>query len=127
MGGRPALQVSHSGIFTWLVNVISGYKIKYYNGLAIYLRYDVMRWHPSSYVFGFQADMVTRILDEGTRYIQIPSTSIDRKGKNSSALSIKNFLSVTHTLIEIAIRRLRKFLYPNDFLKPNEIKVKERN
>ena len=42
--------------FTFLVNLISGYHLKYYNGMAIHLRYNVMRWHPSSYGFGFQAD-----------------------------------------------------------------------
>lgn len=110
-----------SNTFTLLVNVISGYKIKYYNGLAIHLRYNVMRWHPSSYGFGFQADMITRLLDEGASYTQIPSSSIDRKGGGSSALTLRNFLSVAHTLLELAIRRVRRALYGRTMPKPREI------
>ena len=35
-----------SGTFTFLVNTISGFRLHYYNGLAVHLRYNVMRWHP---------------------------------------------------------------------------------
>ena len=63
--GKSRLRKALSVTFTSLVNLIGGYKIKYYNGSAIHLRYNVMRWHPSSYGFGFQADMISRLLDEG--------------------------------------------------------------
>ena len=103
------------------MNLISGYNLKYYNGLAIHLRYNVMRWHPSSYGFGFQADILTRLLDEGASYIQIASAGIDRKGSGSTALTMRNFLSVTHTLLELAIRRLRRALYGRMMPRPREI------
>jgi len=110
--------------FTGLVNLISGYRIKYYNGHPVHLRYNVMRWHPSSYGFGFQADIITRLLDEGASYLQIPSTSVDRKGGASSALTLRNFLSVCHTLLELAVRRVRKIMYEHH-TKPVEIKLGE--
>jgi len=113
-----------SKTFTCLVNLISGYNLRYYNGLAIHLRYNVMRWHPSSYGFGFQADMITRLLDEGASYVQIPSTSVDRKQSASSALATRNILSVGHTLLELAIRRFRRFLYGRTMPKPIEIAPK---
>ena len=114
-----------SKTFTFLVNFMSGYRLKYYNGLAIHLRYNVMRWHPSSYGFGFQADMLTRLLDEGASYIQIASSSVDRKGKTSSALSTRNILSVTHTLLEILFRRVRRILYGRTMPKPVEVFPKD--
>jgi glycosyltransferase involved in cell wall biosynthesis len=110
-----------SNSFTFLVNIMSGYNIKYYNGLAIHLRYNVMRWHPGSYGFGFQADMITRLLDQGASYLQIPSSSIDRKGGSSSAMTLRNFLSVGHTFLELAIRRFRRLLYDRTLPKPREI------
>src|SRR6202030_736729 len=109
--GKSFFRKVLSKTFTFLVNLISGYKIKYYNGLAIHLRYNVMRWHPSSYGFGFQADMITRLLDQGASYVQIPSSSVDHKAGGSSALTLRNLLSVTHTLLELAARRLRRALY----------------
>ena len=120
VGKTPARKLV-SKLFTLLVNLISGYRLKYYNGLAIHLRYNVMRWHPSSYGFGFQADIVTRLLDEGASYMQIPSSGIDRKGGASTALNMRNFLSVTHTLLEIAFRRVRRALYGRTMPKPREI------
>ncbi len=119
--GKTPLRKNLSKTFTYLVNLLSGYKIGYYNGCAVHLRYNVLRWHPSSYGFGFQADIITRLLDEGASYKQIPSCSTDRKGSASSALTVRNTLSVCHTLLEIGIRRLRRFLYGGEMRKPVEI------
>jgi len=121
VAGKSSFRKLLSRTFTHLVNLISGYKIEYYNGLAIHLRYNVMRYHPSSYGFGFQADMITRLLDEGVTYMQIPSTSIDRKGEASTALNTRNILSVGHTLLELAIRRIRRAMYGKNMTKPREV------
>jgi hypothetical protein len=69
----------------------------------------VMRWGPYSFGFGFQAELITRLLDEGATYIEIPvmATHQQKSGRNS-ALNLKNFLSVGHTLLEVLIRRVRK-------------------
>ncbi len=118
--GKSPTRKFASVVFTHLVNLLSGYPIKYYNGLAVHLRYNVMRWHPTSYGFGFQADIITRLLDEGASYLQIPSSSVDRKGNASTALMLRNLLSVGHTLLELAIRRVRRTLYGRH-VKPVEI------
>jgi glycosyltransferase involved in cell wall biosynthesis len=107
--GKTLLRQVLSQSYTRLVNALSGYKIRYYNGLAIHLRYNVMRWGPYSFGFGFQAELITRLLDEGATYVEIPVTAMHReKSGHNSALNFKNFLSVTHTLLEILIRRVRK-------------------
>jgi hypothetical protein len=80
-----------------------------------------MRWHPSSYGFGFQADILTRLLDEGASYMQVISSGNDRKGGASTALSFRNILSVSHTLIELIIRRFRRLLYGRTMPKPVEV------
>jgi len=110
-----------SKTFTALVNFISGYQLIYYNGMAIHRRYNVMRWHPSSYGFGFQADILTRLLDEGNSYMQVASKGIDRKKGHSTALSMRNVLSVTHTLLELLIRRVRRMIYGSTMPKPLEL------
>lgn len=109
--GRTWLRHRISSTYTFLVNLLSGYSLHYYNGLAIYKRYDVLRWHSYAHGFGFQADMVTRLLDQGTSYIQIPVTLHDRVHGTSTALTLKNLLSVAHTLLDITVRRLAKILY----------------
>ena len=111
-----------SRTFTAIVNLISGYQIRYYNGSPIYHRKHVLRWHPSSYGFGYSADMITRLLDyEGLIYMQVPTWSEEKKGKGSTSLTPRNVLSVSHSLLEIFFRRIRRTLYGRESAPPREI------
>lgn len=103
--------------FTRLVNLISGNKVKYYNGLAIHRRIDVMRWHSHAHGFGFQADMITRLLDFGATYIEVPVVPKERTEGETKAFTFRNICSVGHTLLEIFVRRVAKVLYPKNFAK----------
>ena len=100
-----------SGAFTRLVNTITGYRIKYYNGLAVFRRYDVMRWHTDYRGFGFQADMITRMLDNNAKHLEIPVVARERSNGESTALTLLNLLSVAHMLLDLAIRRFGRILY----------------
>ena len=97
-----------SKFFTFLVNVISGHRIQYYNGMAIHRHYNVMRWHTNYHGFGFQADMIVRLLDEDFHYKEVSVVTHERKKGTSSALTLRNFLSVTHTFIDLLVRRIAK-------------------
>jgi hypothetical protein len=110
--GKPLVRRILSRAYTRLVNALSGYQMHYYNGCALHLRYNVMRWGPYSFGFGFQAELITRLLDEGATFIEIPvnATHVEKSTRNS-AINYGNFLSVGHTLLEIFIRRLRKRVF----------------
>lgn len=109
--GRSLLRRTLSQVFTRLVNLVSGHRVRYYNGMAIHKRYDVMRWHTNYHGFGFQADMITRLLDEGFGYVEVPIATHERTGGKSSALTLRNFLSVVHTFIDLFIRRVGRMAY----------------
>jgi len=100
-----------SGFYTKLVNFISGYQLRYYNGLPIFKRRDVMRWNPNSHGFGFQADLVTRLLDRGANFVEIPVAGHERNDGKPKAINFRNFCSVGHSLLNILIRRLSKIVY----------------
>lgn len=100
-----------SGTYSKLVNFISGMNLHYYNGLAVHLRYNVMRWHPNTRGFGFQADIICMLVDQGFNYKEVPVRTIERKKGDSKALTFKNILSVTHTLVDIIIRRISNRVY----------------
>jgi len=101
-----------SRTFTVLVNLLSGRSIRYYNGCAIYRRFHVMRWAPYNYGFGFQADLITMLLEEGADYIEVPVTGFHaEKEAGSSPLNFRNFISTSHTLFEIMLRRVRRTLF----------------
>jgi glycosyltransferase involved in cell wall biosynthesis len=104
--GRSLYRRVLSRTYTWLVNTISGFHLHYYNGLTVHLRYNVMRWHPNTRGFGFQADIICMLLDQGFTYREVPVKTVERKGTESRALTFKNMLSVTHTLVDIIVRRI---------------------
>jgi glycosyltransferase involved in cell wall biosynthesis len=98
-----------SRCYTLLVNLITGYRIKYYNGLPLHQRYHVMRWHTNYHGFGFQADMIARLLDEGFGYTEVRVKTTERKAGVSHALTLRNFFSVAHTLLDLLIRRVGRW------------------
>ena len=113
-----------SRAFTLLINLLSGYSVRYYNGLAVHFRYNVMRWHSNSHGLGFQADLITRLLDLNATYIEIPVYPNERAGGETKALKFRNICSVCHTLLEIWLRRLGKLVYPAATRRPlSELRV----
>ncbi|HWR03893.1 MAG TPA: glycosyltransferase family 2 protein [Humidesulfovibrio sp.] len=113
-----------SRLFTALVNLLTDNDIRYYNSLPVFLREHVIRFPPQSYGFGFQADIVTRILEEDVTYLQTRHLGPrDLKGKDSTALSMRNLLSVMHTFVEISIRRLRRTIYGKGMPRAREIRI----
>ena len=97
--GKSRIRRVISKAYTILVNLISGYSLHYYNGCALYRRFHVMRWAPYNYGFGFQADLITRLLDEGATYLEVPvNVSHLTKSEGRSPLNFRNFVSTGHTL-----------------------------
>lgn len=109
--GKTFLRVFLSGAFTAVVNLISGHHIRYYNGLAVHRRYNVQRWPISHRGFGFQADLITRLLDEGISFVQVPVKAHERQFGKSTALTVKNLWSVSHTLADVLVRRIGKVFF----------------
>ena len=117
--GRSWFRKAVSRTYTSLVNTLGGHSIRYYNGLPINLRYNVMRWHSNSHGFGFQADLITRLLDLQASYIEVPVVQEERAGGSSKAFTFRNICSVAHSLLEILIRRVAKFVHPQSARKPS--------
>ncbi len=110
--GKSLSRRAISRTFTFLVDLLSGYSVRYYNGCAVYRRFHVMRWAPYNYGFGFQADLITMLLDEGATYVQLPvSGSHFVKEGGRSPLNFRNFVSTGHTLFEIFLRRVRRTFF----------------
>lgn len=107
--GRSLWRRMISKTYTALVNLASGQKLHYYNGLPLYRRRDVMRFHVEASGLGFQAEFLLRLLQEKKSYVQIPLSALDREG--SVALSLRNFVSVGYTLFKIVVKRIRGLLF----------------
>ncbi|HEX7631310.1 MAG TPA: glycosyltransferase family 2 protein [Lacunisphaera sp.] len=111
--GKSRARKFISRLYTRIVDLLSGYEIKYYNGCALYRRFHVMRWASYNYGFGFQAHLITTLLDEGATYTEVPLEGFHLTKDRGSPLNLRNFLSTGHTLCEIFIRRLRRAIYRN--------------
>ena len=109
--GRVAGRRLLSAVFTALVNTLSGLRLRYYNGAVLHLRYNVMRWHSDTYGFAYQAEILVRLLGEGATWVEVPIRHVEAGGRESKALTVKNLLSVGHSLLQILLRRLRRFLF----------------
>jgi glycosyltransferase involved in cell wall biosynthesis len=106
------LRMTISKLYTFLVNLFSGRRLRYYNGNPLFRRDHVMRWHPYSFGFGFQADLITRLLDEDATYVEVPIVAIRReKGGPASYMNPRNFVSTAHSLYEILRRRLNRIVF----------------
>jgi glycosyltransferase involved in cell wall biosynthesis len=114
---RSFLRRTVSSAYSRIINKITGNDIRYYNGLAVHVRENVMRWHTNTRGFGFQAEILCLLLDLGFTYRQVQVlVSENREGK-SNALNIPNFLSVAHTVAEIATRRISNAVYKRPYAK----------
>jgi glycosyltransferase involved in cell wall biosynthesis len=100
-----------SKTYTAIINLITGYRLHYYNGLAVHLRHNVMRCHPNTRGFGFQAELLCLLLDLGFTAKEVPMVVVERRVGRSNALTLRNLISVSHTIFEIFARRLSRYIY----------------
>jgi glycosyltransferase involved in cell wall biosynthesis len=111
--GKSPTRKFISSLYTRIVNTLSGYQLHYYNGCALYRRYDVMRWASYNYGFGFQAHLITTLLGEDASFEEIPLEGFHLTKDRGSPLNLRNALSTGHTLAEILVRRIRRAIYKN--------------
>ena len=109
--GKSWLRRTLSNLYAAVINFVSGLRLHYYNGLAVHLRHNIMRWHPNTRGFGFQADIICMLAEQGFTMKEIPVRTVEMKKGGSAALTWKNFLSVAHTIMDIVVRRLANAVY----------------
>jgi len=110
VAGRVGMRALVSRSYTTVVNLISGNRIRYYNGGALLRRADVLRWHVEATGFGFQAELLTRLLSEGLSHIELKLTAVHHG--RSRAVAFRNIVSVLYSLAKITARRLSRLLNP---------------
>lgn len=97
-----------SATYRDVVYYASGYRITNINGGNCIRTSLVRRFNVDASGFGFQAELLTRLLDEGATAIEVPGVSIERQTGRSKALKLRNWFSVGWTVSKIMARRLRR-------------------
>lgn len=107
-----------SRTYTRLINLMSGYRMPYWNGCGLYLRYHVLRWPSNTRGFGFQALLLFKVLQTGASHVNVLCHYEERKTGKSKALTLKNWRSVIHTMLSILLRRIDGTLFKSGHCLP---------
>jgi hypothetical protein len=95
---RTTVRQIISRLFTYIVNKISPTNIPYYNGLSVHKTSLLRNITIQTDSFGFQAEIIVRLLRAGATYKVVGTTISERKTGSSKAFTIKNILEVAKIL-----------------------------
>lgn len=104
--GKTVLRRGISWLYTWLVNILSGNKIRYYNGLTVAKRNDFIEYCRPKLGFSFQADFICQSLAMGRTFSEVGVETVERRHGISTALTRRNMLGAIHLFRRIIKRRL---------------------
>jgi glycosyltransferase involved in cell wall biosynthesis len=109
MEERTLLRRGISLLYTWLVNLITGYRVKYYNGTVLHRTEALSKLPAFDSSFAFQAEAILRQLDRGATFTEVGTTCDFSCEAGSYAFRLKNIMGVSSFLFSLVIRyRLRK-------------------
>lgn len=100
-----------SRTFTLLVNLLSGHRLRYYNGPVLHRTEHVRMWFAETAGFGYQAELLCRLLGEGMTVHEVQIANNDRQSGASKAFTIANLLSIANTLCHILLRRFERVAF----------------
>jgi glycosyltransferase involved in cell wall biosynthesis len=87
-----------SRLYTAALNLLFGYRLRYYNGLAIYPT-AFLKTHPvTTNGFAFMAELVLRALASGLSYAEVGVPIEERVRGRSKAVRFRNIVSVIVTV-----------------------------
>jgi glycosyltransferase involved in cell wall biosynthesis len=89
-----------------LLNLLFGFRLRYYNGLPVYRRSLLQAITITSEGFGFQGEILVKLLKSGCTYVQVGVEGAEETG-NSSALRLKNIISVVKTFAHLILEITR--------------------
>jgi dolichol-phosphate mannosyltransferase len=107
-----------SRTYTKLLNLLFGYRLRYYNGLPVYRRSLLNAISITSSGFGFQGEIVVKLLKSGCTYVEVGVDGAEET-RRSFALRPRNIVSVARTLLHLVLEIVR--------FKPLPVEVLERS
>jgi glycosyltransferase involved in cell wall biosynthesis len=109
-----------SVLFAWIVRLISGHNIKYFNGFVLHRRVNVLRYRRDTYGLGYQAELLCSVLSEpSVSFLEVKVFNYDRVEGVPTAFKPKNIVSVMGSLWRIL--RARKFGRPTRPQRPETL------
>lgn len=98
---RPAGRRLVSRLYTFVLNLLFGHRLHYYNGLTIYPK-NYLALNPiSTDGFGFQAEALLKAISLGLSYIEVGLPIDERTAGGSKAVNWRNIASVAGTVTRL--------------------------
>lgn len=85
--------------FTFLINILFGLNIRYYNGLVVHRKDILNQITITTNGFAYQAEALVKLLKNGYSYVEVGTPTIPREGGKSKALRLNNLYSVLKTIL----------------------------
>jgi dolichol-phosphate mannosyltransferase len=86
--------------YTSLLNLLFGFKLRYYNGLPVHRADLLRRISITSSGFGFQGEVLVKLLKSGCSHVQVGVLGAEHT-RRSVALRPRNLISVARTLVHL--------------------------
>ncbi len=90
----------------FLVRVLSGCAVHYYNGPVLHRTDNVLKYRVPASGLSFQAEMLCKMLADHLTYLEVTITNNDRQEGSTTAFRPKNIASVAASLVRIPRNRL---------------------
>ncbi|HEY1912554.1 MAG TPA: glycosyltransferase family 2 protein [Vicinamibacterales bacterium] len=95
---RSLTRAAISKTFTFFVNLITGRRIQYYNGLQIHPAAILKGMQIQSSGYGFQAEVLAKSLKLTRTFVEVPMDLTERQQGESKAFRVRNAIDVMRTL-----------------------------
>jgi dolichol-phosphate mannosyltransferase len=106
--------------YTHLLNFLSGHRLNYYNGLPVHKRSLLNRTVMTSSGFGFQGEILVKLIKSGHTYVQVGVLGSETTNK-SSVFRLKNLASVTRTVLKLVRLVTVLAVYPTKSGKSHDV------
>lgn len=95
-------------IFTNIVHLISGFRLRYFNGAVLHRRKNVLKNQVKTYGLGFMAELLCKILkDPNITYLEVKQHNYALNKIGTTAFKIKNVISVAKSLMRIFLNNFK--------------------
>lgn len=97
-----------SKFFTFLVRVLSGTNLQYYNCTVLHKVENIRNWPTRTTGYGYQAELLCGLIRSGQTYIEQEVPVSLRQSGNTKAFKPANFMAVAASLLRILQGRLQQ-------------------
>lgn len=97
-----------SRLYSTLLNLMFGLRLHYYNGLPVHRRDLLQKISITSGGFGFQAEILVKLIKSGCTYVEVGVLGAEEKGR-SVAMRPGNWMSVGRTIMHL-MREVNRFV-----------------